>query len=67
MSFLQKKSTWSNAEFIPFKLCIASAYALLGAYFHTWIARFKVPVLILFAITVVWTLSLWIRNMKRTG
>lgn len=31
MNLLKIKISWSNTEFIPFKLCIASAYTLVGS------------------------------------
>ena len=33
MNFFTKKSTWTNWEFIPLKLSIASIYLMLGAMF----------------------------------
>ena len=64
MNFFQIKTSWSNAEFIPFKLCIASAYIIIGSYFHTFFQEYYLQVLIVFAITVLWTLSLWLKKMK---
>ena len=64
MNFLQIKTSWSNAEFIPFKLCIASAYIIIGSYFHNFFQEYYLAVLIIFGITVLWTLSLWIKKMK---
>jgi hypothetical protein len=64
MKFLQIKTSWSNAEFIPFKLCIASAYIIIGSYFHDFFQEYYLPVLIVFVITVLWTLSLWLKKMK---
>ena len=37
MNFFKVKTSWSNAEFITLKLCIATAYLLIGAYFHRFI------------------------------
>jgi len=34
MNFFNRKTSWTNAEFIPLKLCIASAYVIIGTYFH---------------------------------
>jgi ABC-type Mn2+/Zn2+ transport system permease subunit len=59
------KTCWSNAEMIILKLCIASAYVLVGAYFHRFFHQFYIPVIVLFAITVVWAVYLWIKKMKR--
>lgn len=52
MNLFKAKTTWTNAEFIPLKVCIATAYLLVGAYFHTFFARYYIPVLILFGITL---------------
>ncbi|WP_428665582.1 hypothetical protein [Runella sp.] len=59
MNFFKIKTTWSNAEFIPLKLCIAAAYLLLGAYFHDFFITYFIPVLVVFVITVIWTVYLW--------
>ncbi|WP_143309109.1 hypothetical protein [Chitinophaga vietnamensis] len=64
MSFLKTKTTWSNAEFIPFKLCIASLYIIVGAYFHEFFSRYYIPLAILFVIATVWTIYLWAKKPK---
>jgi hypothetical protein len=64
MNFFTHKNSWSNLEFIPFKLCIAAPYVLVGAYFHDFFRLHYIPVLILFAISVTATLYLWIKKMK---
>lgn len=64
MNFFNIKTSWSNAEFIPLKLCIGAAYLLLGAYFHDFFLMYYIPVLIVFGITVIWTLYLWVTKMK---
>jgi len=64
MNFFKKTTSWSNAELIPLKLCIASAYVLMGAYFHTFFRHYYVPVLIVFGITCIWAVYLWISKMK---
>ncbi len=67
MSFLKTKTSWSNAEFIPFKLCIASIYIIAGAYFRDVIQHYYVPLFVLFGITVVWTVYLWVKKMRNAG
>jgi uncharacterized membrane protein len=64
MNFFKIKTSWSNAEFIPLKLCIAAAYLLIGAYFHRFIRDYYIPVLIVFLITVIWSVYLWLDKMK---
>jgi len=64
MNFLRLKTTWANWEFIPMKLCIATAYITIGTYFHDIISPFYIPVLVIFAITVIWTLIMWLNKMK---
>jgi hypothetical protein len=56
--------SWTNAEFIPFKLCIASAYILVGAHFSNFIHKHHLIFLAIFAITVILTLFLWATKMK---
>ena len=64
MNFFKRKTSWTNAEFIPFKLCIASIYVLVGSFFHDFIIRFALLFINLFVVTTLWTLILWIRKMK---
>ena len=64
MNLLNAKTTWTNKEFIPFKLCIASFYVIAGSCFHDFFERYYIPVSILFIVTVVWTVALWLKKMK---
>lgn len=65
MNFFKIKTSWSNAEFIVLKLCIATAYLLIGAWFSNFVLRFYIPVVIVFGITVIWAVALWLKKMKR--
>lgn len=65
MNFFNIKTLWSNAEFIPVKLCIASAYLLAGAYFRELVCRYYGVFLILFGVTLVASLYLWLSKMKK--
>lgn len=65
MNFFKIKTTWSNAEFIPLKLCIASAYVLVGAYFHHFFSQYRMVAIVLFAATVIWSVYLWLSKMKK--
>lgn len=65
MNFFSLKTTWTNAEFIPLKLCIASAYVIIGSYFHTFFENYYFLLFIVFGITVIWCVSLWLRKMKQ--
>lgn len=64
MSFLNAKTTWANKDFIPFKLCIASIYIIAGSYFHSFFKNYYVLLGILFVVTTVWTVALWLKKMK---
>jgi hypothetical protein len=64
MNFFRIKTSWSNAEFIQLKICIATAYILVGAYFHNFFHKFYIPVLFVFGITVIWSVYLWLNKMK---
>ena len=64
MNFFRIKTSWSNAEFIVLKLCIASAYVLIGAYFSDFLLGFVVNLVAVFAVTVVWSVYLWLKKMK---
>jgi predicted PurR-regulated permease PerM len=65
MNFFKIKTTWSNAEFIPLKLCIATVYILIGSYFHNFFRDYYVPLLIAFGITIIWSVYLWLNKMKK--
>lgn len=64
MNFFKVKTSWSNGEFIIIKLCIASAYILIGSYFHDFFKDYYIPLLLLFGITVIWFVALWLKKMK---
>jgi hypothetical protein len=64
MNIFNIKTSWSNAEFIPFKLSVATAYLLIGTYFHRFFRAYYIPVLILFGITAIWSVYLWLNKMK---
>jgi hypothetical protein len=63
MNFFLKKTTWSNLEFIPLKLCIASAYLLIGSWFPEFFQQYKVVLLVLFVLTVIWSVYKWYHKM----
>jgi hypothetical protein len=65
MNFFKIKTSWSNAEFIVLKLCIATAFIVVGGYFHHFFHHYLVPILIIFVITAVWSVYLWIKKMKQ--
>jgi hypothetical protein len=67
MNFFKIKTSWSNAEFILLKLCIGAAYLLIGAYFHDFFIAYFIPVLVVFGITVCWSIYLWLKKMKTPG
>jgi len=46
------------------KLCIATAYILVGTYFHNFFRHYYIPVLVVFGITVIWSVYLWLNKMK---
>lgn len=55
MNFLKIKTSWPNAELVVLKVSIATAYILIGTYFHNFFRHYYIPVLILFVITVSWS------------
>ena len=65
MSFLKVKTTWTNAELVPLKLCIATIYLLIGAYFKELVKEYAVSIFILFVVTMIWSMYLWIRKMNQ--
>lgn len=63
MNFFKAKTSWSNAEFIILKLCIASAYILVGGYFHSFVRHHYFPILMIFGVTCAWSVYLWANKM----
>lgn len=64
MNFFKIKTSWSNAEFILIKLCMASVYIFIGSYFHDFFENYSTLLLIVFAITVIWFVCEWLKKMK---
>jgi hypothetical protein len=64
MNFFKIKTCWTNAEMVILKLCIATAYILVGTYFHNFFRQYYIPVLVVFGITVIWSVYLWLNKMK---
>ena len=67
MNFFKIKTCWSNAELIVLKVCIATAYIIVGSYFHNFFHHYYTLILVVFGITVVWSVYLWINKMKIKG
>lgn len=65
MNFFKRKTCWSNAELIVLKIAIATAYILIGSYFHHFFRHYVYLVLIAFVITAVWGMRLWLKKMKQ--
>ncbi|KIO53563.1 hypothetical protein IW18_07130 [Flavobacterium hibernum] len=65
MNFLKIKTSWSNAEFSIIKLCMASAYILIGSYFHDFFKNYYPLLFVIFGITLVWFVYLWQTKMKK--
>ncbi|MBW1658739.1 hypothetical protein [Flavobacterium quisquiliarum] len=64
MSFFKITTTWSNAEFILIKLCMASAYILIGSYFHDFFDNYYAVLIVIFIITAIWFVYQWLKKMK---
>lgn len=64
MNFFSVKTSWSNAELAILKIFVASAYILIGSHFHRFFNRYSIPIFIVFLISVVWLVYLWLIKMK---
>ncbi|HEY1194759.1 hypothetical protein [Flavobacterium sp.] len=64
MNFFKIKTSWSNAEFIPIKLCMASVYILVGSYFHEFFENYYSVLIVIFIITSIWFVYQWLKKMK---
>ena len=67
LNIAKARTTWSNAEFIIFKLSITSGYLIIGTYFHALFSNYYIPLFIVFGISLAWTVSLWLKKMKQRG
>ena len=65
INIAKARTTWSNAEFIIFKLSITCAYLIIGTYFHALFSNYYIPLFIVFGISLIWTVLLWLRKMKQ--
>jgi len=63
-NFLTRKMTWNNMELGLLKITAASAYLIVGAYFHKIVKDYFNLIFILFIVTVVWTVYIWIKKMR---
>ena len=63
MNFFTIKTTWTNLEFIPLKLCIASAYILIGIRFQYIFQEHIWSLIFLFGTTLIWSVFLWVYKM----
>ena len=63
MSFMWKKTSWSNAELALIKADLFCIYALVGAFFHEFFMEYVWVWLAIFAILTVWTFTLWVRKL----
>ncbi|MCR4031167.1 MULTISPECIES: hypothetical protein [Flavobacterium] len=64
MNFFKIKTSWSNAEFILIKLCMASVYILVGSYFHEFFENYYSVLIVIFIITTIWFVYQWLKKMK---
>lgn len=64
MNFLSKKTAWTNAELGLLKICLASIYIIVGAYFHEFVREWWIVFLAVFLTTVAWVFALWLKKMK---
>jgi len=67
MNFFTQKTTWTNLEFIPLKICVASAYILIGAWFSDFVLKYYVLFWLLFAVSVIITMYMWVTKMKQSS
>ena len=65
MNFFKRKTTWTNWELISLKLSIASIYLLIGAMYWKEVKTYAGIIGILFGITVMISMYLWITKMKK--
>lgn len=64
-NFLNLKTTWTNAEFIPFKISIGSGYILIGIYFADFFEKYWQFVALIFIPTMIASVIMWIKKMQQ--
>lgn len=63
MNFFERKTTCTNPGLAPVIPAVASVYLLPGVRFPQFFGQFTVPMIVLFTVTVFWTLYLWITKI----
>ena len=64
MNFFKIKTSWSNIELGLLKICVGSAFIIIGTYFHEFHKNYLTLFAVLFILTAIWTFSLWMKKMK---
>lgn len=64
MNFLKIKTSWSNIELGLIKICVLSAGIILGTYFHVYLKNHLQLLGMVFLVTAVWTIYLWVKKVK---
>lgn len=64
MNFWKTKTSWSNMELGLLKTCVASAYIMIGTYFHKFLRDYFRIFGLIFSISVIWTIYLWIKKKE---
>ena len=62
MNFFKNQNKLVKRRIIPLKLCIATAYILVEPFPQLFFRDFYIPVLIVFGITVIWSVYLWLNK-----
>ena len=65
MRFLQLLTTWSNAELGLLKVCLISFGISAGIYFYDYVKLWFDYFFIVFVITAIWALLLWVKKLKQ--
>ncbi len=65
MRFLQLLTTWSNAELGLLKVCLICFGISAGIYFYDYVKPWFGHFFIVFVITAIWALLLWIKKLKQ--
>jgi hypothetical protein len=65
MNFLKLKTSWSTAELGLLKLCLISLGIVLGIFFYEFLKAQILLFFIVFIITAIYGLFLWIKKAKQ--
>jgi hypothetical protein len=67
MSFLTRKVIWANWQFGPLKLAMLTLGIMIGAYFADFLKPYVWLFGLVFLLTAIWVIIIWVKAMRKTA